>query len=373
MLNESKLFSMTMNASSFENTFKQACALVELKKPDEAIKKFRFVCEQIEAIIRTNPNANIELHLVPLSLTKVSDIYKDRDDLDKALALMTTARKFLEYIEANKPNRDNEPSDDGADHEEYTIGALFLEMHKSFDMEDAPPKPDPEELVKMFQEAKKKREEEIAKENMQKLKEALEARKEKLRTSRWARFVEYLNSHPIGIAVGSIIFLAIFLGFALLIFKSDDNDPTRHLNRARRESESNSKEGKERGKRHQPRGKKVQDKTKKQQQKPHTHTHDHSHENYDAAKEQEKLQKLMEQFNFQPGEEPTPENFQSKLETMRADTQRKLDEIKRSQQLKSQQQQPQPEHQKPQEHPPEKEGPTSNNQAPQQEVQHDEL
>ena len=365
MLNESKLFSMTLNASSYENTFKQACALVELKKPDEAIRKFRFVCEQIEAIIRTNPNANIELHLVPLSLTKVSDIYKDRDDLDKALALMTTARKFLEYIGANKPNREDEPSDDGADHEEYTIGALFLEMHKAFDMKDAPPKPDPEELVRMFQEAKKKREEEIAKENMQKLKEALEARKERLRTSRWARFVEYLNSHPIGIAVGSIVFLAIFLCFALIIFKSDDNDPTRHLNRARRESESNSKEGRERGKRHLPRGQKRDDGKKKKQKTGHAHDHSHSHENYDAAKEQEKLQKLMEQFNFKPGEEPTPENFHSKLETMREDTQRRLDEIKRNQQIKS--------HQKAQEHPPEKEGPTVNHQEAPENANHDEL
>ena len=321
-----------MNASSFENTFKQASALVELKKPDLALEKFKSVCESIEAVVRSNPNANVELHLVPLSLTKISDIYKERDDLDKALAFMQVARKFLEYISANRPNKEDEPSDDG-DREEYTIGALFIQMHKAFEKPDAPPKQDPAEIVKMFQEAKKKREEEIAKENMQKLKDALAARKEKLRTSRWARFVEYVNNHPIGIAVGSVVFLAVFLVFALLIFRNSESDPSRKLSRARTESTANSKNAQNRGVRRKGQAKERLKEMEKQKKMghahDHSHAHAHTHDSFDAEKEQEKLRKLMEQFDFKPGEEPTPENFQAHLEDMRADTARKLEEIRR--------------------------------------------
>ena len=279
---EDRAISMAMNGSSFENVFKQARALVVLKRPDQALIKFRTVCEMIENVLRTNPSAALELRLVPLSLTEISDIYKAKDDLDKALAFMQCARKFLEYMSANKPNKEDEPSDDGCEHEEYTLGALFVEMHKAFEMKDAPPKPDPEEIVRMFQEAKKKREEEIARENMQKLKDALAAKKERLRTSRWARFVEYVNDHPVGIAIGSVVFLSIFLIFALVIFSSGDNESLKNLRNARKEERANSKMN---GRRERT----ARGKAKEAEKQKKT--------TYDPKAEQEKLRKLMEQFD----------------------------------------------------------------------------
>lgn len=215
---EEKIMKMAMSSSMYENQFKQGDALLKLNKPDAALQKFKSVCENLEALMRSNPSAHVESHLIPMSLTKMSDIYKERQDINKALALMQNARHFLEYMCANKPNRDNEDSDEAGETEHYTLGALFVEMHKAFSMEDAPPKPDAEEITKMFLEAKKKHDEEVARQNIEKLKALNEARKEKLRNSRWARFVEFVNDHPIAFAIGSVAFLSVFLVISILMF-----------------------------------------------------------------------------------------------------------------------------------------------------------
>lgn len=245
---EERAIAMAMSASSFENTFKQAQVLKLNKKPDDALVKFRSVCESIEHVVNSNPSANVELHLIPLSLKEISEIYQQKDAYDKALEYMKTSRQFLEYMFANRPNREGENSDDGAmgDKEEYTLGSLFVRMHKCFDMEDPEPKPDAQEIVKMFQEAKKKEEEETARKNLEMLKRSTEERKEKLRNSRWLRFLEYVNDHPIAIAIGSIVFLGIFLAFSLVIFNNDafDKNPEAAKIRARREEmKKNQKAG----------------------------------------------------------------------------------------------------------------------------------
>ncbi|EAY00313.1 hypothetical protein TVAG_179840 [Trichomonas vaginalis G3] len=288
---EEKIMKMAMNSSTYENQYKQGDALVKLGKPDAALQKFKSVCENLEVLMKANPAARIESHLIPMSLTKMADIYKDKKDVNKALALMKNARHFLEYMCANKPNREDEDSDEADNAEHYTLGALFVEMHKAFDMEDATPPSDAEEITRIFLEAKKKHEEETARKNIEKLKAINEARKEKLRNSRWARFVELVNDHPIAFAIGSVVFLSVFLIISLMMFTIEP--PVNVFDQKRSKYEKNLPPD------YVPPGQR------------HGHTHNHEHEKASAERskaEQERLKKMMEDLSKYVDKEDLKQN-----------------------------------------------------------------
>lgn len=265
------------NSSKIENDFKIAQVLQIRKEIPKALAKYQSVCESLEMISTNNPGANLEIHFIPLSLGKMSDIYKERQDLEKALAFMKCQRHFLEYIASNRPNRENENSADGADgkeFEEHSLTDLFIEMHKCFDKKDAPPPRDPQDIVKEFEKAKKKQDEETARENMRKLNEILEERKRKLENSKWEQTIEWVSNHPIKLAIGSLVFLGVFLIIALNCFEIEDHDPNKDLKILRDEAAAKQKAKREAENRDNPQ--KKQENRKK------------------AKMSQEELQKLQE-------------------------------------------------------------------------------
>lgn len=228
-----------LNSSAIENNFKIAQVLQIRKEIPKALAKYQSVCVSLENISKNNPGANLELHFIPLSLGKMSDIYKEKQDLEKALAFMKCQRHFLEYMASNKPNREQEDSTDGADgkgFDEHSLDDLYSEMHKCFEMKDAPPPRDPQEIVKEFAEAKKKQDEENARENMRRLNEILEERKRKLENSKWEQTIEWVSNHPIKLALGALVFLGVFLIIALNSFDIDDHDPNKDLKKLREEA-----------------------------------------------------------------------------------------------------------------------------------------
>jgi len=234
----------SMNSFSIDNEFKKAKVLMIRNNEEEAVKRFQNVCLSIEGIVKKNPSATVEMHYIPLSMSEIAEVYKKRNDLEKALAYLTTSRKFLEYISVNRPQnvRGTDYSDDpGYDYEEHKLENLFDQMHEAFDKPDAPPKQDPQEVVKMFMDAQKKREEEIAKENMEKLMQAVKDRQKKLENSRWERFLEYVNQHPIAIALGSIVFLGVFLVLSMTLFSFDELDPGKDLRKLRENAAEKAK------------------------------------------------------------------------------------------------------------------------------------
>ena len=233
-----------MDSVSIDKEFNKAEILLFRQKEEEAVKLFQKVCLSIEGVIKKNQSATGEMYFIPLSMSKISEVYKNRNDLEKALAYLTTGRKFLEYISMNRPQ--NVPDTDHldypvCDHEEHKLESLFYQMHETFNKPDSPPKQDPQEVVKMFMDAQKKREEEIAKENMEKLMQAVKDRQKKLENSRWERFLEYVNQHPIAIALGSIVFLGVFLVLSMTLFSFDELDPGKDLRKLRENAAEKAK------------------------------------------------------------------------------------------------------------------------------------
>jgi hypothetical protein len=115
---------------------------------------------------------SFELHHVPLSLGKLSEIYQTKEDRHKALALIHLEKKFFEYIAANRSNHRPEDSAD-SEHEllDHNLNVLFSEMHRVFDSLEGPPPQNPKEIVQRVMEAKKKYDEERAAANLNKLHE----------------------------------------------------------------------------------------------------------------------------------------------------------------------------------------------------------
>ncbi|OHT05014.1 hypothetical protein TRFO_27321 [Tritrichomonas foetus] len=274
------------NSSTIENNFKIAQVLQIRKEPERALNKYKDVCLSLEKISRNNPGTNLELHFLPLSLGKISEIYKEKNDPEKALAFLVCQRHFFEYMAANRPNHEHENSTDGADGkdlEEHTLEELFEEMHNAFNKEDAPPPRDPQEVVKLFLEAKKKQDEEIAKENMKRLTEMIEERKRKLENSKWEQTLEWINNHPIKLAIGAVVFLGIFLIIALNSFNFDDLDPGRELKKLRDQAAEKQKAKQAQG----PQNK---------NEHSHAHSHNHAHDKPLSQEELKQFQEMVEKL-----------------------------------------------------------------------------
>jgi hypothetical protein len=203
-----------LTSAEIENKFKMAQVLQIRNDYPRAISVFKSVCLAVERIARANPNSHVELHHIPLSLAKLSEIYVKREDQQKALAFLQCEKKFFEYIASNMPNRESENSTDGADGidlPEHNLNTLFNEMHAAFDSPDAPPPRDPQEVVQMVLEAKKKYEEEQAAANLEKLKRIMAEREAKKDTSRWLQTLDYIDQHPIKVTFGAVGFMLLFL------------------------------------------------------------------------------------------------------------------------------------------------------------------
>jgi hypothetical protein len=184
----------------------------------------------------------VEIHHIPLSLGKLTEIYMKKEDQQKALAFIQCQKKFFEYIAANQPNLEGENSTDGGiDLPEHNLNNLFNEMHAAFDMADAPPPRDPQEVVQMVLEAKKKYEQEQAAANLAKLKQIMAEREAKKDTSRWLQTLDYIDQHPIRVTLGAVVFMLVFL---LITITSFD---TRRISESTKRPAKKEKPGEEKG------------------------------------------------------------------------------------------------------------------------------
>jgi hypothetical protein len=226
-----------LGSSEIENKFKMAQVLHIQNDFPRAMNTYRSVCLAVERVVRANPGANVELHHVPLSLEKLSQIYQKKEDQHKALAFIQCEKKFFEYIAANRPNHEDEDSADGG-HEfpDHNLDDLFDEMHRVFDSPDAPPPQDPKEIAQRVMEAKKKYDEEQAAINLKKLQEIMAARKAKLETSRWEQTLDYIDKHPIKVTLAVVIFMAIFLLLTIGSFDIRQFDPSKGVKDLRAEA-----------------------------------------------------------------------------------------------------------------------------------------
>ena len=232
-----------LNSSAIENNFKIAQVLKIRNEIPRAINKFKDVCYSLEKIVKMNPSAQCELHLIPMSLGELSKIYQEKEDIEKALAFIKCQRGFLEYMANNKPNQEGECSTDGGEDElpEHTLPDLFAEMTRAFEMEDAPPPKDPQEVVQLFLEAQKKQEQETARKNMEMLNRLAEERKRKLESSRWEQTLEWVNNNPIKLAVFCLCFLGVFLAIALPMINLEKMDPSEPVRKLRDEAAEKAK------------------------------------------------------------------------------------------------------------------------------------
>ena len=196
-----------------ENTFKMGQLLQLQKKYDLAIEKYKEVCYSMADILKEHPEA--EFHLIPLSIGKAVEIYRERDDIDKALALMKVERKFLETMAASKEDFKSEDGDGEFKCQKHDINKLLREMKSAFEMKK-PATQSPEEIVKMLLEERKKQEQEAQQRNMQRLLEIAQERKNRLANSRWERFTDWLSNNPVVLIIGVVVLLGSFLIFMLV-------------------------------------------------------------------------------------------------------------------------------------------------------------
>lgn len=233
--------STVLSATSIENSFKMAQVLAIRNEIVQAIQRFQSVCLSLEKVVRMNPASHCEIHFIPLALGELSSIYQKKDDVEKALGLTQCQRGFLEYIANNRANQEDEDSTDGGETElpEHRIEDLFEQMHRAFDREDAPPPRDPQELVQLFMEAKKKQEEKVARENMEMLKRSAEERRLRLENSKWEQTIEWVSNNPLKLAVATAVFLCVFLAVALSVVDSDTFDASKDRKQRRERATKN--------------------------------------------------------------------------------------------------------------------------------------
>lgn len=275
------------NASTIENNYKIAEVLQIRNEIPKAIKRYQDVCLALERITNSNPGAQSELRFAAMSLGKLSEIYQKKEDFDKALAFARCQRGFLEFIANNKPNQEDECSTDGGEAElpEHKLEDLWEQMHAAIDMADAPPPKDPQEVVQLFLEAKKKQDAENARRNMEMLNQIMEEKKKKLETSRWEQTLEWINQHPIKLAISAVVFLGVFLAIALSMFDFEQLDPSRDMRRLREQAAENQR--------------------LKREQEGNTetgHEHHHHHHHSDqkmSAEDMQKFQEMVEELKKQ--------------------------------------------------------------------------
>lgn len=191
-----------------ENTFKMGQVLQIQKKYDQALEKYLYVCNSMLPILRQHPEAEYSLLIVTIS--KLVEIYREKDELDKAIAFMKVERELLETLAARKGTyKDDDDDVKEFKAQEHDMTSMMDHMESALHLKTD--KKSPEEIVQMLMEARKKQERENQEKNMQDLLKMLEERQKKYENSRWERFTDWLSDNPVFVVIGSVAILAIFI------------------------------------------------------------------------------------------------------------------------------------------------------------------
>lgn len=218
--------SMTATTDGVEGIFRMGEVLQAKKDLDYALEKFEEVVYETEKIVFMNPSARIEIQWAVLSLGNMSDIYTEKEDWKKALALRQIQTEFLQTMTNSSKTTNNENSDDENTFLEITtIGrqynSLFRKAHAAIEMPCKPPPEDPQELARKFIEAKKKDEEAEVNNVIKKINEVVKAKEDEINNSFFKKNMQIVFDHPILFVLFVILVgVAIFLIYGLMRARS---------------------------------------------------------------------------------------------------------------------------------------------------------
>ena len=218
---------LTATTDGVEGVFRMGEVLQAKKDLDYAIEKYEEVVDETEKIVFMNPDSSIEVRWAVLALGNMSDIYTEREDWKKALALREIQNEFL-CVMSKTPKQSSEDSSDDEDnfYEITTIGRQFNELfkkaRKAIDMPCKPPSEDPQELARKFVEARKKDEEAEISNTIEKINNYVKAKEDEINGSFFKRNTHRATNHPI-IFVLFVFFIAalMILGFKLMCKHND--------------------------------------------------------------------------------------------------------------------------------------------------------
>ena len=197
-----------VSSAVLENTFKMGQILQIQKKYPQAIEKYLYVCNSMVEIMRKNPET--EFHLLVLAISKLVEIYREQQDLDRALAFMKVEKELLETMAARKGTKlDDDEKDDEFNVQEHDMGEMMDHMEKALHMQND--KKSPEEIVQMLLEARKQQERENQEENMKHLLDIVEERKRRYENSRWERFSDWMSDNPVAVIIICMVVLGVFV------------------------------------------------------------------------------------------------------------------------------------------------------------------
>ncbi|OHT15988.1 hypothetical protein TRFO_42145 [Tritrichomonas foetus] len=218
------------DASSIENDFKIAQVLKYQNKTSQSINKFQSVIKSVENIFRQAPEKEIDLNIVPIAIGNLVEIYKGNDELDKALKLLEIQKLFLNKIISMKSNDSNKQDyiKTAEDHRKYTVIDLFDRLNNIFKMPSPKPPESPQKVLNQFLKEKEKQESDMAKENMMKLLEIIEAKKRRYENSRFERWSDWINNNPIAILIFSIAVFGTLLIVIVSMTQVSDQDSLHH-------------------------------------------------------------------------------------------------------------------------------------------------
>ncbi|OHS99094.1 hypothetical protein TRFO_34590 [Tritrichomonas foetus] len=199
----------SLTSALISNDFRLAQVLQMQKRYDKALEKYQSVCISLKNIFLENPKADIDFSFVPLSINKIVEIYREREDIRKAVDFMKVEKICLEYIQAGKKSQPTEE----------IITRIFKELDHAFSTPEAP-KIDPQEIVKNYLEEKKKQEEQMVQENLEKLMNYPAEKERQKNKSLRKRIFSWIEDNPIFIISITIVLflgcLAFFLVTALM-------------------------------------------------------------------------------------------------------------------------------------------------------------
>jgi hypothetical protein len=189
------------SSMAIQNAFKMAQILQLQKKDDDAITQYHEVCSAIAKTIRENPDADVDYRLIPVSINKIVEIYRTRDDYGKMKAFLEVERLFLENLTVTSQDSGSETKG-----QSHNLLEMLDRMEAAFAVKA---KLQPQEIVQMMLEERKEKERESMKRNMETLLQYAEERKRKLENSRWARVCDFFDRHTCAIMIWGMVLVVI--------------------------------------------------------------------------------------------------------------------------------------------------------------------
>jgi hypothetical protein len=150
------------------------------KKYDEALSKYREVCDCLSTQIRASPDTKFDYHLIPLSIAKAVELYRLRRDSNKGFALLAVERKILALMESH-PNSVLPPPE---------LLPLLDEMDSAFSLVT-----DPKGVLNQFLEEKSKQEQAKAQQNMDLLTQLADLQQKRYERSRMYRLRRWAETN----------------------------------------------------------------------------------------------------------------------------------------------------------------------------------